>query len=165
MWATAWPSQRIQQLEASLKQVRSLVESPSVGEPDDVTRALARFLVVRASGFLEQVSEECCRAYISSKAAPKVHDFATSWLGYGNNPSPDRLVTLVQRFSHEWGEELRLSFEAEDQRLRRSIALLVSRRNQIAHGESDGMGATRALELAKDAMDVADWFIRRLDPR
>lgn len=151
-------------LESSLKQVRLLVQSPAPGQPDEVTRALSRFLVIRSCGYLEQVTEECCKAYIENKASPAAYNFASSWLGGGTNPAPERLIKLVRRFHHEWGEELYAFFEADDQRLRRSISFLVGRRNKIAHGESEGVGARRSLDLADEAMEVADWFILRLDP-
>lgn len=165
MWTGAWPSLGISRLERSIDGVAALVAVPAHGQPDEVTRVLSRFLVLRSCGFLEQVVEECCRAHIASKSAPQVAAFASSWLGRGNNPTPERLVELVRRFDRGWADELLALFDEDDQRLRREISLLVDRQNKIAHGLGEGLGARKALDLLKDTKTVADWFILRLDPR
>lgn len=165
MWSTAWPSLQIAQLDKSLSGVEGLVKSPAADLPDEVAAALARFLVVRSCGYLEQVVEECCRALITSKSAPSVAAYGHSWLGRGANPSPDKLVTLVRRFDPSWAIELDALLDEQDQRLRRELALLVDRRNKIAHGQSEGIGTRKALDLLDVAREVADWFILRLDPR
>jgi hypothetical protein len=41
---------------------------------------------------------------------------------------------------------------------------LVDRRNQIAHGLSEGVGIRKALDLKITACEVADWFILRFNP-
>lgn len=161
----AWPSLEIHNLERSLAGLHDLVEAHARTADDDVVQELSRFLVVRSCGFLEQVTEQCCRAYLGSKSDPRSAGFGGSWLGRGRNPSPSQLVELVRRFDAQWGAELEDELNADDERLRREIGFLVDRRNKIAHGLSEGIGAGKAMELALVAMEVTDWFIRRLDPR
>lgn len=165
MWEAAWPSLQIVNLGKSLVALEALVQDPEHNRPDEVSAALARFLVVRTCGYLEQVVEECCRSLVASKSAPTVSSFANSWLGRGANPAPDKLVSLVDRFSSTWSGELNALLDNDDQRLRREIALLVDRRNKIAHGLSEGITTRKALDLLRPAREVADWFILRLDPR
>jgi RiboL-PSP-HEPN len=165
LWNDAWPSGEIATLKKSLDEIVSLVRAPARDQPDEVTRALARFLVVRTCGYLEQVVEECCRAYLHSKSAPAVASFGRSWLGRGSNPTPDRLEALTRRFDAQWATELRELLERDDQLLSRELALLVDRRNKIAHGLSEGLGARKALDLVDSASVVASWFVHRLDPR
>jgi hypothetical protein len=165
MWTDPWPSLTIVQLEQALTDIASLVQNPHRDQPDEVTRALSRFLLIRTCGYLEQVVEQCCIAYLTSKASPRVSRFGSSWLGRGANPSPDRLVELVRRFDGEWADELKAEFEADDQLLQREISFLVDRRNRIAHGLGEGVGARKALDLGTYTAAVADWFIRRFDPR
>lgn len=126
---------------------------------------MARFLVVRACGFLEQVIEECCRALATSKASPRISSFATSWLGRGFNPTPDRVVGLVRRFDSTWALELETLLGQDDELLARELSFLVDRRNKIAHGLSEGIGARKALDLVSASRAVADWFVQRFDPR
>jgi hypothetical protein len=142
-----------------------LVDRPPPVQPDEVSQALARFLVIRTCGYLEQVVDQCCIAFVTSKSPPRVTSFGTSWLGRGANPSPERLVGLVRRFDTEWATELQGRFDVDDQRLSREVSFLVDRRNKIAHGVSEGIGARKALDLVSVTREVADWFILRLDPR
>jgi len=165
VWNEAWPSLTITGLRRSLADVEALVNKPALGEPDEVARALARFLVVRACGYLEQVVDESCGAYITSKSSPQVARHGRSWLGRGANPTPDGLVALVRRFDSSWADDLKKLFEADDPRLHREISLLVDRRNKIAHGLGEGLGARKALDLVSLTLQVADWFVSRFDPR
>ena len=128
-------------------------------------RALSRFLVIRACGFLEQILEECSRAYFLSKSERRVYSFGVSWLGRGMNPSPERLISFVNRLDPAWASELREMLDADDQHLSRELSLLVDRRNKIAHGLSEGIGARKALDLVSAVTETASWFILRFDPR
>jgi hypothetical protein len=152
-------------LERSLDDLKELVRDPPPGVPDDVHEALARFLVVRTCGFLEQVTEACVKSYLQSKSDPRAFSFGSSWLGSGRNPKPDQLVDIVRRLDAAWARELREMFEEDDDYLKREISLLVDRRNKIAHGVSVGMGPRKALDLTDRAQDVSRWFVVRLDPR
>lgn len=166
MWSGAWPSLAIQNLDKALADIEILVAHPPSAQVDEVTRALSRFLVVRSCGYLEQVVEECSTAFISSRSAPQVTSFASSWyMGRGSNPWAHKLVALLARFDGVWAAEFEEILSADDHRLKGELNLLVDRRNKIAHGLSEGIGSVKALELLGTARDVADWFILRLDPR
>jgi hypothetical protein len=161
----AWPSQRITNLDRGLKRVAALLDHPAPGEPDDVTQALARFLVVRACGHLERTVQECCLAYIHGKSFGRVKYFSESWLKRIENPTPDRLLELVGRFDSSLKDDLSELFEKNDGELKREISFLVGKRNTIAHGESEGIGPRKALDLLKYSKSVTDWFILNFDPR
>ena len=145
MWSEAWPSQEILNLRKQFEAAIRLVEAPSREQPDEVTRALSRFLVVRAS--------------------PNVASFASSWFGTGRNPSPGKLLELVGKFSGDWKESLCKEFDEDDEYLRRELDLLVSKRNRIAHGLGEGIGARKALDFASTVNHVTDWFVKTFDPR
>lgn len=161
----AWPSLRLNNLERSLSRVAVLVERPTPGEPDEVTRALSRFLIVRTCGHLERTVQECCRAYVESKSFGRVKHFSHSWLSRFENPTPERLIAVVARFDSSLREELESLFNENDGELRREIGLLVDKRNAIAHGESEGIGSRKALDLLNYSKKLTDWFIRNFDPR
>lgn len=165
MWAGAWPSLAITNLRRSLATVRVLIEQPSADQPDDVTRALSAHLVIRASGYLEQVVIESLRAHAQAKSMERIAAYATSWISNGLNPAPGKLEEFVRRMDGDWAEELKQLLDDDDQRLRREVALLVDRRNKLAHGLSEGVSAIKALSLSDDAETVANWFIQRYDPR
>ena len=52
----------------------------------------------------------------------------------------------------------------DDQKLWDDIAFLVDRRNRIAHGMSEGITVRKAIHLAEQSQDIAEWLIMRLDP-
>lgn len=165
MWHGAWPNREIQNLRRQLESVVKLVEEPPRDQLDEVTGALSRFLVVRTAGYLEAVVEECCKSLINSKSAPTVASFAGSWFGTGRNPSPTKLLELVQKFSKQWEDDLRRILDQDDEYLRRELDLMVAKRNRIAHGFGEGVGARKALDFVPCATAIAEWFISTFDPR
>lgn len=164
-WSDAWPHLTITNLTRALDSLEATVKNDGPGRADDVNAALARFLVVRTCGYLEQVVEECCKAYLSSKSCPRSASFASSWLGTGRNPSSHKLVDLVTKFDANWAEELDALLKADDEKLHRELAFLVNRRNMISHGLSEGIGTRKALDLVAPARQIATWFISTFDPR
>lgn len=165
MWTSAWPSLEIVNLKSSLKALEKLVNDTSPSRGDDVDSALARFLVVRTCGYVEQVVEICCKSYLKSKSDLRSSSFGASWLGRGRNPSTESLVALVRRFDGIWAEELDLVLSEDDERLGRELDFLVDRRNKIVHGLNEGIGVRKALNLVEPALTVAEWFIEKFDPR
>ena len=127
--------------------------------------ALSRLLVVRTCGYLERTVIVCVRSYLSSKGEPRVSRFGSSWLNTGINPRPTRLIELVERFDDTWADDLREKFSDNDSELMREISFLVDRRIRIAHGQSESVGARKALDLIPYADYLADWFLEKFDPR
>ena len=160
-----WPSLTIQNLDRGLGRVAELVEHPASDEPDQVTQALARFLVVRTCGHLERTVQECFRSYVENKSFGRVRFFSQSWLSRVNNPEPERLLELVGRFDNPLQDDLRRLFEDNDFELKREISLLIEKRNAIAHGENEGIGSRKALDLLRYSRVLTDWFILNFDPR
>jgi hypothetical protein len=152
-------------LERRLGRIAVLVEHPAPGEPDEVTQALSRFLVVRTCGYMEKLVQECCLAYVQNKSFGRVRGFSESWLKRIENPTPDHLLQLVARFDSVLRDDLFELFERNDGQLKRELSLLVDRRNAISHGESDGIGSRKALDLLRYSRSITDWFVLNFDPR
>jgi len=165
LWTEAWPSRALTNLEYSLDSLVELVCEPPEPLDDRVSAALARFLVVRTCGYLEQVVDECCTSYIRSKSDPPSGAFGASWFGRGNNPTPKRLLDLVRRFDTGWAYDLNDLLSKDDELLHREISFLVDRRNKIAHGLSEGIGVRKSLDLVDPTKIICKWFIRSFDPR
>lgn len=130
----------------------------------EVHQSLCRFLVVRSCGYLETSTVEICRAYVHAKSGGPVRSFAHSWLERSGNPNPKYLVQLIGRFDSAMANEFEQFIADDDGRIKRDIDFLVSRRNRIAHGESEGINRTRAIQLKEISCEVADWFILRFNP-
>lgn len=165
MGTGAWPTIKVVRWQKSLDGLVRLVDEQARNQADDqVIKELSRFLVVRSCGLVEQVSEECCKEYLIKKSDIRSSSFAHSWFGRGANPSPGNLVSLVSKFDPEWGKDLQQFLDDDDELLKRQLDFLVTRRNKIAHGESEGVGVRKALDLSETAFKLTDWFIVTFNP-
>jgi hypothetical protein len=104
-------------------------------------------------------------SYIHNRSFGRVKYFSASWIKRIENPTPDNLLQLVGRFDSSLRDDLNTLFEQNDGELRREISLLIDKRNAIAHGESEGIGSRKALNLLNYSRVLTDWFIRNFDPR
>ncbi len=162
---TRWPPLLVANLKSNLDSLAMLVDRPP-GHLDDpeIQPWLCRILVVRSCGYLEQVTVEVCRSYVAQKSGGLVRTFAQSWLERSRNPTPVNLEELVGRFDAIICDEFKVMLDADDGRLRREVAFLVDRRNKIAHGISESVNRSKALQLKGIAYELADWFILRFNP-
>lgn len=159
-----WPPRDLQNLERRLDDLAKLTGGLNNYTDEEARGWLARLLVVRACGYLEQVVHEVTRAYVSEKSGGLVRTFAHSWLERSRNPSIPNLLDHVGRFDGSLREELEQLMDADDQRLRRELSFLVDRRHKIAHGLNESITPGKALALTAIAKEMADWFVRRLNP-
>jgi hypothetical protein len=162
--ARQWPPRELLLLRRRLDELASLVASP-IGEMDDEVRDwLARLLVVRSCGYLEQCVATTCRGYIAGRSGGPIKSFGVSWLERTSNPTAEILQALVGRFDATWAAELAEQLDVDDERMRRDLGYLVDRRHKIAHGLNENIRVRRALELKDVACELSDWFIRRFNP-
>lgn len=160
-----WPPWEVKSLAAKLDSLAALLDpTTQLAHTEEVSGWLARLLVVRSCGYLEQTVAEVSRAYVDERSGGLVRTFARSWLERSGNPGPDRLENLLGRFDKGLRDEFAEYLDADDQRVRRQLAFLVDRRNRIAHGLNEGVAGRKALELKSEACEVADWFILRMNP-
>jgi hypothetical protein len=158
-----WPPWEVTSLRQKLEQLSLLVEVPGNTEPE-VLSWMSRMLVVRSSGFVEQTAHEVCRAHVRERSGGPTRSFALSWLEWSRNPSPENLCALVGRFDTTFEDELVELLDQDDQRVRRELALMVDRRNKIAHGLNEGITRDKALALKKVALEVSEWLVLRFNP-
>lgn len=161
-----WPPLSVLRLRQALDDVCKLVEHPEydLDKNLEVHQALCRFLVVRSCGYLETATVEICRAYVEAKSGGPVRTFAHSWLERSGNPGTGYLKKLIGRFDSALANEFKEFIADDDGRIRRETDFLVDRRNKIAHGQSEGINQTRAIQLKEISCEVADWFILRFNP-
>ncbi|WP_235497612.1 HEPN domain-containing protein [Frankia sp. R43] len=161
-----WPPAETQLILGRLGELSALVqEQARIPDNQEVASWLARLLVVRSCGYLEQTVVVTSRAYISRTSNGMVRNFALGALKRAPNPSADALGELALRFDPALKSELRALLGANDQRLRRELNYLVELRNKIAHGQNENVGVAKALILKEVACEVADWYILRFRPR
>jgi hypothetical protein len=71
---------------------------------------------------------------------------------------------MIGRFDAGLRDEFKQFLEGDDERLRRELALLVDRRNKIAHGLSESIGRDKALLLKEVALEVSEWLVLKFNP-
>lgn len=163
MATTSWPPWAIRSLERQLDTLHNAVRA-NESRPDDEQIWLTRFLVVRACGYLEQVVHETVTGFVQDRSGGEIRAFAMSWFNKSRNPSPDNLVEMVGRFDERWKHEFESLLDSNDGGVRQELNLLVSRRNQIAHGLNEGLNTRKAIEMVDLSKQIADWFILRFNP-
>lgn len=160
-----WPPFQVTSLDNSLGDLSNLVDALAKQRDRNEELAwLARLLVVRSTGYIEQSVQEISRAFVARKSGGLVRAFAHSWLERSRNPTPDALQELLGRFDSQLAEEFTQFMDDDDQKLRRELSFMVDRRNRIAHGLNEGIGHQKALMLVGVARETTDWFILRLNP-
>src|SRR5712671_4406915 len=102
---TQWPPREVSDLRRKLDELVELVRQPSEDVRQEVRDWLARLLVVRSCGYLEQTVLEACRGYVHGRSGGPARTFGRSWLDRGRNPTPEALVLLVGRFDATWANE------------------------------------------------------------
>lgn len=163
---TRWPPVEVTRNHLRLVELGELLEDAMrKGESELVSGWLARLLVVRSCGYLEQVVAEVARGFILKRSGGLVRSFAHAAIPAAKNPWPESLLDWVGRFDRSLQDDLRDVFDEDDQRLRRELGLLVDRRNKIAHGLNEGVTERKALNLQIVACEVADWFVLRFNPQ
>jgi len=156
-----WPPRQIARLQSQLNELAHLASTTS---DDDARPFLARLLVIRSSGYLEQTAFEVFRYYISACSGGQVKSFAHTWVEKTRNPSAHNLEEMVGRFDAEWREQFGAFLDDQDERLRRELAFLINTRNQIAHGLNEGIGLQKALQLKGVAIEIANWIVAQFRP-
>lgn len=163
--AEEWPPAETQLILGRLAELSELVrEQTRIPDNQEVAAWLARLLIVRSCGYLEQTVIETCRAYIRRTSDGMVRNLALGSLRRSPNPSAEALQELALRFDPALKAELRRLLNANDQRLGRELNFLVDLRNKIAHGQNENVGVAKALLLKDVACEIADWYILRFRP-
>lgn len=163
-WAAAWPSQAISESRRRLVELRKTLDELPPTTSSEIESALARFLVIRTCGHLEFTFEETlCRA-AEDQASPKVAAFVRGQYFRGSNPKPGRLVAELAKFDVQHSARLGAFLAANDEELQRELEFLVDRRNKIAHGQNEGLGRRKAIDLADIGIVIGDWIVAELAP-
>lgn len=163
-WERSWPSLELKQSRDSLLELRALVALGSA-EDASVLAQLARFLTIRSTGHVEFTFDKCVQHYAEAKSHPNIVRYVTSSLFRGKSVRPNILIERMDDVDATWAVELTDFLKLDDEQLYRELAFMVDKRNRIAHGQNHGLGTKKAIDLCDVAVAVADWIVKRMDPR
>lgn len=157
--SNVWPNQGVESARQTLANLKGLLDEAVRDGAASVGPELARFLVVRSCGYLEQVAITCCRCYVLRHSNAQAGSFAESWIQRTRGSIPEMLVDLVGRLDEAWRQELELFLREDDEYRWIELKFLVDRRHRIAHGLNESVRPRKATELYEVSTEVANWFI------
>lgn len=160
----SWPTLKMQANRNRLKELRTTLDELPM-EPPEVGAHLARFLVVRSTGYIEHTFESCIHNFADAHSHPIVANHVISGLYKGRNARPGTLVDRIGVLSEEWSELLVAYLDDDDASVRRELEYMVDRRNRIAHGESESVNRRKAIGLADVALGLGSFLTDLMDPR
>lgn len=147
-----------------LRELRDLVNTYP-GEPPEVGTELARFLVIRSTGYVEHTFETCIKSFALAHSHPSVANHVVAGLFRGRNARSETLLDRISELSDSWRVRLESFLGEDDGRTRRELDFMVDRRNKIAHGQNETVNRGKAIDLADVALDVGAELIEIIDPR
>ncbi|WP_375545007.1 HEPN domain-containing protein [Micrococcus terreus] len=159
-----WPPPVIRRLETALDELAKAVRERPEHRSDDEQMWLVRFLIVRSCGYLEQVMHHCAIGHLQEKSYGTARSYSLSWLSRSVNPSVENIRSTLGRFDAGFVEEFETMLTDGNGELANDLGALITKRHAIAHGENEGLGDRRALDLYEACKDLADWMVRRLNP-
>lgn len=160
----SWPSVEIINSRNDIQCLRAELDSLSA-DNDTIERAMCRFLVIRSCGYIELCVERGLLDTLAYEASPSVLSYVESGFFKGRNPKPGKIDSLLRSFRVEWAEEVADLLGKDDELLKRELEFLVSKRNSIAHGQSDSLGRRKALDLCDYAIMIGDGILEILMPQ
>jgi uncharacterized protein YutE (UPF0331/DUF86 family) len=123
---------------------------------------MARYACLRLTGFLEQALITSATQLVKTQSSGSPQTFALSHLQKSFNPRSEAILKHVERFKTEWRDEFEqlLSEDEGSQHLNSLVGI----RNQIAHGQSQGVSIERVKEYRKTVDEVVNFLLDRFAP-
>lgn len=160
---SSWPSSEVLESRKALLVLRETLQNLDYDSPE-LDAPLSRFLVVRSCGHIEFSLEQGVIDSLAGDTQPHLLNYVKSGLFRGRNPKAGRIEEFLSSFREGWGKEITDFLCADDELLKRELDFLVSRRNKIAHGQSEGIGRRKALDLCDYSLTIADKILEIVCP-
>lgn len=144
----------IRQRRVDLQEVVGAVRGLDGSTPGPVERAMARYLTVRATGYIEAVRDDLADMYAEEAGHRRLHRRITHHLRIGQGVAPEQLLTFVGSFDAAWRSDLQRVLDQNDQDLKQKLGAMVAARKKIAHGDGDQVTTSRALAWADAALEI-----------
>jgi len=144
-------------LNATFQRIDSIQEDQLEARAD-----FARYLCVLLSGFLEKAIAELLLHHIRQHSGVAIQRYMRIALERFQNPSVGRITFLFEKFSQEWGDDLR-AFLVDERAA--AIGSVVKERNRIAHGENSDISYVRVERYRQQIDVVVDHVADLVDPQ
>lgn len=139
------------------KQLDSLFSEVSQVQEGEIIKAhLTRYLCVRTSGYLENVTRILIVHFCDGTSPKPINNYIAKRTKYITNLDFKRLKGLLSEFDINWSKEFE---EKITDRQRSSINSVVSNRNNIAHGNQDSLTYRDMVNYYNDVKEVSKILI------
>lgn len=125
-----WPAQQL------VKELDDLFVRARRQRDLEVQSDYAKFLVIRVSGLVEQVTAEIVLDYTQKRAQPPLVAHVEWRMNMFQNPTVDRILDLVASFQPSWRGQLKDEITIPE---REAMGTINRQRNKIAHGEASAV--------------------------
>lgn len=154
----------IRQRKIELKGVQKCLRELPVDASDVVEQSLARYLTIRAAGYIEAVRDDLADLYASSTGHPRLGRRIAHHLRTGQGVNPTQLLTFVGSFDPAWQQNLKEVLDADEELLKSQLGALVAARKKVAHGDGEQVTTAKALSWTDAALKVGDELAKLFDP-
>lgn len=160
----AWPTVGMRQRLLDLRQTAADLQTLPSNITVTVEQSLARYLTVRAAGYVEAIRDDVADNYVTVRSPIEVARRVRLHLRTGVGVTPGQLADFVRSFSPTWSEDLETRLSANDGELSQLLGAMVAARKKIAHGDGEQVTAGRALAWARAAEQIGAWMIGTFNP-
>ena len=140
-----------QKLEWLLKKTKE-----ASGEDLELQAHWARYVCVRAAGFMENALGEVYSEYARRCGNTKVSNFVSASVSSIQNPKAQRFLDTAGQFSREWSEELEAFLDQNGRR--DAVNSIMANRHLIAHGQDSGITIVRVTEYLEKCIEVIEFI-------
>ncbi len=136
------------------RQLDNLFNEVSQVQEGEINKAhLTRYLCIRTSGYLENVTRILIAHFCDGTSPQPINNYIAKRTKYITNLDFKRLKGLLSEFDIKWSQEFenRLSDQQKS-----SINSVISNRNNIAHGNQDSITYRDMASYYQDVKDVCN---------
>lgn len=143
-------------LDATFKRIDSIEEDQLEARAD-----FARYLCVLLTGYLEKAISELLVEHSRQQSGIAIQRYVGSSLERFHNPSVGKIISLFEKFSEDWRDDLK-AFIVDERAA--AIGSVLKERNRIAHGEDSDISYVRVGTYRTQIDIVVEHIADLVDP-
>ncbi|WP_298880689.1 MAE_28990/MAE_18760 family HEPN-like nuclease [uncultured Polaribacter sp.] len=125
----------------------------TIDEGEETKAHLSRYLCVRTSGYLENVTRILISNFCDGTSPQPISNYIVKRTKYITNLDFKRIKNLLSEFNVDWSIEFETSITDQQ---KSSINSVVSNRNSIAHGNNDSITFRDMSQYYNDTKEVCE---------
>lgn len=114
---------------------------------------MAKFLCVRASGFVESSFRHLISEYTDGTSPRQIQSYVNKKTKYVTNLNFEKVLELLSSFDNDWKEKFAHAINDEQ---KSALNTIVSNRNNIAHGENDSVSYVLMVDYYERVKEVVN---------